>query len=78
MVHVLYDRLKHLVYELELNLAKQEFSKVQSQLANMEVELENAQYDKLTGLLLKQYGELHFEKDIERIRRSKGEAFGCI
>ncbi len=73
-----YDRLKHLVYELELNLAKQEFSKVQSQLANMEVELENAQYDKLTGLLLKHYGELHFQRDIERIRRSKGKAFGCI
>ena len=78
VVHIFYDRLKNLVYELELNLTKQEFSKVKSQLANMEAELENAQYDKLTGLLLKQYGELHFQRDIERIRRSKSEAFGCI
>ena len=39
VVHIFYERLKHLMHELELNLAKQEFSKVQSQLANMETKL---------------------------------------
>ena len=41
VVHIFYDRLKHLVYELELNWAKQEFSKAQFQITNMETALIN-------------------------------------
>jgi hypothetical protein len=39
VVHIFYDRLKHLMHELELTLTKQEISVVKSQITNMETEL---------------------------------------
>lgn len=78
VVQIFYERLKNLIYESELDMAKKEIHQVKTQLAEMKAKLVQAQYDKLTGLLMKQYAEAVFYRDLERIRRSKNEAYGCV
>ncbi len=76
VIKIFYDRLKAIIYEEEVILARQEVLTIKKQLESMETELITTQHDKLTGLLRKEYGELLFQKSFERTKRNK--LHGCI